>query len=153
MPYSVERRWGSSTGNIVSNTCIVRKCKKEAAQTIVFRENAERIRCPKRQQKRNKKRTHRIGFKFSSFCLKTPPLDFRHEKEKRLAKIPFYFFRGLVWGSRCEKWSKKRTEKQTKTRITSKAWKIRPLMPYSVERGGGHPHYKYSVKHVSRPKM
>ena len=108
---------------------------------------------PQRQQKMNKKRTHRIGFKFSSFCLKTPPLDFRHEKEKRLAKIPFYFFRGLVWGSRCEKWSKKRTEKQTKTRTTSKAWKIRPLMPYSVERGGGHPHYKYSVKHVSRPKM
>ena len=23
-------------------------------------------------------------------------------------------------------------------------------MPYSVERGGGYPHYKYSVKHVSR---
>ena len=130
-----------------------RSDQKKAAQTIVSRENAERIRCPKRQQKMNKKRTHRIGFKFSSFCLKTPPLDFRHEKEKRLAKIPFYFFRGLVWGSRCEKWSKKRTEKQTKTRSTSKAWKIRPLKPYSVERGGGHPHYKYSVKHVSLPKM
>ena len=26
-------------------------------------------------------------------------------------------------------------------------------MPYSVERGGGHPHYKYSVKHVSRPNI
>ena len=23
-------------------------------------------------------------------------------------------------------------------------------MPYSVERGGGYPHYKYSVKHASR---
>ena len=26
-------------------------------------------------------------------------------------------------------------------------------MPYSVQWGGGHPHYKYSVKHVSRPKI
>ena len=26
-------------------------------------------------------------------------------------------------------------------------------MPYSVERGGGYPHYKYSVKHASRSKM
>ena len=26
-------------------------------------------------------------------------------------------------------------------------------MPYSVERGGGDPHYKYSVKHVSRLKI
>ena len=26
-------------------------------------------------------------------------------------------------------------------------------MPYSVQWGGGHPHYKYNVKHVSRPKI
>ena len=26
-------------------------------------------------------------------------------------------------------------------------------MPYSVQWGGGHPHYKYSVKHVYRPKI
>ena len=26
-------------------------------------------------------------------------------------------------------------------------------MPYSVERGGGYPHYKYSVKHVSRLQL
>ena len=26
-------------------------------------------------------------------------------------------------------------------------------MPYSVERGGGYPHYKYGVKHVSHSNL
>ena len=42
---------------------------------------------PQRQQKTNKKRTHRIGFKFSSFCLKTPPLRFRTSENNQAEKI------------------------------------------------------------------
>ena len=100
----------------------------------------------------SKKRVSGLAFEFSCFCSETAPLRISTGKKKK-RKSTRDSFSWPSGGNRIKKKMEKEEKSSAKMRLTTKAWKKEPRMPYSVERGGGGPHYKHSVKHVSRLKI
>ena len=74
---------------------------------------------PQRQHKMNKKRTHRVGFKFLSFCLKMPTLDFRHSKKNDWRRSRFTVFATQCGGvdAKNDRKRRRKNRKKTRTRV------------------------------------